>query len=361
MKALSATTRARRDPVSAVREFMQGLLRICERSWQLKSVFFASAVFSMGIVAPAAAEQTTSSSAIAPAMTVKWLPACSGKDAEPFFSLDVFDDGTVRYEGGQQTRERGERRTHLEPQALKALVDSAKRAESGSSRSAYRKSKEDAPQYCLEVVRREKGRTHSTRAVASQMRVRNLVAALDEVVTANHWVCPARVSPEVAPDHALKRAMICNDGKDLAIDFGETDALGCMTHQIEIYKDAVHYYVLKLRVRNGKIGLPHTLVTEEFRAITGPEFDRLLNMVRGLNLHQEEMSAGPTEVELSGNRNHYFTSDKTDVQRVKDIVQQIAMLNWFELPSGAQRCSAFGGSATLLLRYDYGPPTSKQD
>ena len=331
---------------------------------QPTSVFFTSVALSMGGVALAAAGQTTSSSEIPSALIVKWLPACSGKDVEPYFSLDVFDDGTVRYEGGPQARERGERQAHLEPQALKALLDSAKRVESGASRSAYQKSKEDAPQYCLEIVRREKGRTHTTRAVASQMRVRNLIAVLDEVITANHWVCPARVSPEVAPDHALKRSMICNDGKDLAIDFGETDALGCMTHQIEIYKDAVHYYVLKLRVRNGQIGLPHTLVAEEFRAITGPEFDRLLNMVRGLNLHQEdmlEMSAAPAEVEHSGNRNHYFTSDKTDVERVKDVVQQITMLNWVELPSGAQRCSAFGGSATLLLHYDYGPRTGKQD
>jgi hypothetical protein len=172
------------------------------------------------------------------------------------------------------------------------------------------------------------------------------------------------VAPEIAPDHALKRAMICNDGKDLAIGLGEIDALGCMVHEIEIYKDAVHYYVVKPTVRNEQIGLPFTLVAEEFRAITGPEFERLLNMVRGLNLHQEdilEMSVAPAEVDHSGNRNHYFTSDKTDVQRVKDVVQQITMLNWVELPSGAQRCSALGGSATLLLRYDYGPPTSKQD
>ena len=193
------------------------------------------------------------------------------------------------------------------------------------------------------------------------MRVRNLIAVLDELITANHWVCPARVAPEIAPDHALKRAMICNDGKDLAIHLSEIDALGCMVHEIEIYKDAVHYYVVKPTVRNGQIGLPNTLVAEEFRATTRPEFDRLLNMVRGLNLHQEEMSAAPGEVEHSGNRNHYFTSDKNDVQRVKDIVQQITMLNWFELPSGAQRCSALGGSATLLLHYDYGPPASKQD
>jgi hypothetical protein len=141
----------------------------------------------------------------------------------------------------------------------------------------------------------------------------------------------------------------------------EFDAVGCISHNIDIYKDAVRYYVFKPTIRGGRIGLPNTLVAEEFHTITEEELQSVLDTVRALELHQEELYEEPPSPSPDKyvNRNNYFTNRQDDFLRIKASVEQVARLTGWNCPPGTQSCSTGGGSTSVLLRYEYGAPLKK--
>lgn len=195
---------------------------------------------------------------------------------------------------GRQVRERGQRELQLDPQALKSLSTAAQAVQHGSTRSAYKKSDEDAPEYCLEVTQREDGTKRVAKGAAVENRMQNLIAAFDRLIDANHWVCPARASAQIAPLASLSRSAICHDSKDLAVKLNASDHSGCLIHQFDVYKGVVHYYAEKPTMQASQPGLPLTLVAEEYRELGEHDFNRVLQLVRRLKLQQEDhLGHGP--------------------------------------------------------------------
>src|SRR5690242_9247028 len=87
-------------------------------------------------------------------LTVKWRAPCQVEESDSYFSIDVFADGTVRYVGGAQAKEVGERVKQVNEADLKRLLREARQFV--SSRPTPAKRAETATSvdlsYCLDVT-----------------------------------------------------------------------------------------------------------------------------------------------------------------------------------------------------------------
>jgi hypothetical protein len=303
-------------------------------------------------------QRTAPGSGDLPALTVNWLPPCNEKNTEPYFWVDVFTDGRVRYVGGTQVREQGERQIQ-DAEAARTLIDVTRRARLGSKKSVYKKTDNNAPDYCLEIVGREGRRNRSFRAAAVQRRMQDVISAFGKLLDANHWVCPVRASvdPDARPTPMI-RTGICEESKDLAIRLGKVDELTCTGHQIDIYRDVVHYYVVRPTNRQGNLGAPSTFVTEDFYPLSESDFQRILAIARRMTVLRTEVlepGTGKASDEDDDEDESYLSRSQTDFDGVKQAVQSATKLEWYAQPS-SQRCVTYDDTGSVLLYHDFGPP-----
>jgi hypothetical protein len=293
-----------------------------------------------------------------PAITVKWLPPCKDKIEEPYFALDVYADGKARYVGGEQARERGERIIQLRESEAQGLIASANAIRRGSKSSAFKKTDEHTPMYCLEVTDRSSGKATTVKGNAIETRMQDFISQFRMLESNSKWVCPAienfygLLEGDVM---TLRGTNVCGnrDEKIFTVDF--FDQSGCISNSVGVYHDAVYYYAVKLSSRKGQLGVPATFVAQQHHEITKESFDYLYNVVRRLNLVQEE----PLQTRFSSPDDRYTEDyrgrDSADISSLKKEVQQKTGLQWAQMPVGSDSCSEYGNTGIIVLDHSFGP------
>jgi hypothetical protein len=281
-----------------------------------------------------------------PAVTVKWQPACSTNISEPYFSVDVFTDGTVEYVGGPQAREIGERIDRLSAQDARRLINEARRFVSGYA--GPMDTKPDGfindESYCLDVTVRQQEPPRTKRGRSDVRYTKTLIKALDQAMHDKKWVCPVRYGGTVPTDRRLENSSYCSARSILRVYFAAKDT--CASgHSISVFADrSVQYNAFRTKNDSaGGITLESSIVAERYFNLTAEHFDKLIKLVNSFQLKGER---GPTGDVVSGAPDiapiYQFSSvDEKDVEAVNNYLDRVLSIRWAEFVPDKDECSSF--------------------
>ena len=283
-----------------------------------------------------------------PEFTVKWLPPCSTNIGDPYFSVEVFDDGRVRYVGGEEARERGERQLELSREQAQALINSAREMRYGSKKATAQMPDRPLPEYCLEVSEHKKGKTIVTKAPGIEKRMQPVINAVGALVEKNKWVCPSRGTVRIGPNK-LGSIGFCGHEENVSVVGMTTyDKSSCIMNSIEVYRDVIHYTAKSFL---GEAGVSRNLVsllTDEYYVINEGKFTQILNTAKTLvdPLDPEQQYIGD-----------YGSSKPEAVLLLKQAIDKVVSIKLAELPEGTPVCrTGWEHRPTFSLDYYYGPP-----
>lgn len=284
-----------------------------------------------------------------PALSVRWLPPCSVRDASPFFAIDVFDDGTARYVGGAQAREVGERTVTLGEGRARRLVRLAVQAEGGSAELLQRKDPDERTLYCLEITMRTE--TSTMRYNSEERRVQPLIRAFDRIVEERRWVCPERLRSGGERGNLFLTGFCGGYAAREALRIA-IEKNGCVTLNAKVYKGLIYF-----KVNRKRGGGDYAAVREGYAAIDRREFDELIREARTSDLSNESLIEEPhprVDRDYQGNAS-------ADLARLYDLAFRVLGLrNDPSLAASGASCDQQKDfSGYLSLRYEFGPPTKR--
>jgi hypothetical protein len=147
-------------------------------------LLFAAFIAAFGVVAQAAE----------PELTARWLASCDGPEEHEYFAIRIYADGSVRYLGGPEAKERGEQAAQIKPHDARYLV--TRGSDFIRAPAAGRRSKGSAPDTCMEFQVWVDGKMR-VRRESIDSRARKVFANdLARKVPMLRWVCPAPVSSQ---------------------------------------------------------------------------------------------------------------------------------------------------------------------
>lgn len=168
----------------------------CFWSWSLVSALFALAWPTSGTVAATIAAKVNAK----PALQITWLPTCAANGDEALFSVDVFDDGRVRYLGNEEMKEQGERVWQVPPDNVQQLLTASKTYPWSTGASASASESIYVATYCISMVRDgvsvqigDGANNYVPRTFHETMReLRSLDAVADKALGIKQRTCPTR-------------------------------------------------------------------------------------------------------------------------------------------------------------------------
>ena len=169
------------------------------------------------------------------ALSLSWR-SCRSPEQPPFFDLHFLRDGTVRYIGNSDVREKGEHVARVNLEQIRRLAESATQAlqASGSGHAPKVQRTKPTPNYCLTLMVGDGNSTLSGTLTPADPSARKLERLVQRTVDLRSWVCPTR-------------------GRDLAdsakcdlptVSFGYAERENCgYSHSVNLYADGrVHYF-----------------------------------------------------------------------------------------------------------------------
>lgn len=280
------------------------------------------------------------------AVTMRWYPPCSVEALEPFFKVDIFEDGRVRFTGSEQTREQEENTTQINRAEVNGLVAKARRYVRNQSRSrSVRRSDDDSG--CLVVSVGSITRHSQGESEAAQAFVQAFIEATDTA----RWVCPERVAAfYVQPSKSIKQSRFCWFAKypNEAIGFALFDRTACINYSVDVYFDVIHYSATTQVTANGQQGSPIAILSEQYFSIGMSQFDELVDVVKQLNLKRPivETTAPLTRA------GDYGTSAPEDIERFKNVLDRMVNIDWVSMPEGGATCGSYGNNGFIKLATD---------
>lgn len=315
-------------------------------------------VFALSLVTGCAAQSEVKAEAVSqlPLLTVKWLPPCTTDGAEPFFSVDVFENGTVRYVGGSQVREIGERKTRISQQGVRRLMQAARQTSNSSTRVLRQSADDERPLYCLEIDTRLGRNTRTVKASSDERRMQGVIKAFGKLIADNKWVCPAR--------SRLPSTKVSFDGYRFcggymareAITFNLVDRSTCFGLRGRVYEDVIYYS--RLQESAGKILLLPGDGDLDL-SINHAEFTKLIDATRRFQLAKVGIEEPHARIDQDYYSHGPIIPEPERLQRnllsLKKVLEEIFQSDYPQntVVPGCQGEGLFGG---ILLRYEFGPP-----
>lgn len=288
-----------------------------------------------------------------PEVILKWLPPCSTNITEPYFSIEVFADGAVRYVGGEQAREVGGRKIKIDKHWAQQLIRVARGTASGSTRVIF---DDYDHRYCLEIEK-SKGKKLVAKGAAGERRMQDVINKFSELAADNKWVCPAR-SPGKDWNYALNYSGYCGGYLERpAISFTLFDENSCSGLGGRVYEDVIYYSFL--RRSKGKI---QPASGDGYRVITRADFMSLIEASKKFQLAKLGIEEPNARIDQDYSSNNSFASPserfQRDLTRLKKSLVEIFQ-SAYPQPILTPDCQGDTLSGGLTLRYEYGPPVKE--
>ena len=291
-------------------------------------------------------------------LSAKWSPPCSMTDVQPYFGIDVLTDGTVRYFGGDEAREIGERRAQISKRQLRQLVRAMRRAESGTTVAAGRPAEDESPEYCLEITKQG---NRVTRAGGEDAHVQDFMAVFDELIREHHWVCPAR-APKADPRRPLQSSLICGGYMQRpAVVFSLFNEGECFGFGGAVYSDLIYYSNARRIVTPGAAYQPIEPASGDgYLPIEPAQFKAIVDAARTFPLSKsgiEEPNPRPDQDygTYQESLNRPSKRFQSDLQHLRSVLKEV-FKSAYPQSSSVSDCRGAPISGGLTLRYENGPP-----
>jgi hypothetical protein len=267
----------------------------------------------------------------APTLTVEWLPPCSERKSEPYFAIDVFADGTVRYVGGPRAKEIGERTGHLSRKDTQRVLKHARQFISSDTSPVGSQSEKPSlgRPYCLNVSMQD-GR--AKRSSSELPHSQPLIQTVDELVGVKKWVCPGRTVPRT---DLFLPSTYCVD--DRIAGFGWI-LDRCHRDSVEIHSGGTLVHRLE-HTQSGSI-------TEQFYQLSEKQLHSLFLRVSKFKLERDTTVSGG--VSHSAQNELYRTTDIQDLSLVRKQIGEWVRLQ-YDL-SSADSCGSADAAAALWVK-----------
>jgi hypothetical protein len=278
-----------------------------------------------------------------PVLSVKWLPPCSTGVAEPYFSLDVFADGALRYLGGAQAREVGERRAEIGRRQVRQLLGAAADAQSRSTEPPSPSRASERVAYCVEVA--QGGESNLLfRGGGDEAWMQPFIGTIENTVDEKRWVCPERY-PREEWAHVLYQSRYCGGYVARAALTFSIDESRCTSLAGRVYEGLIYYK----RLYKSDSGT-FVVADEGYRNAGGAEFAELIEAARRSDLAKSGIEEPNPRVDQD-----YFGGTSADLSRLKEILTRLLGFETMT-PLSPSGCVSAGVSGSITLRYELGPP-----
>lgn len=310
------------------------------RSWRSRMIavalLFAINV-TLGCTSTEVGKQVTPGAPeLRPALTVQWLPPCSINVSEPYFTVDVFADGTVRYVGGPQAREIGERADHISAEDARRLLKEARRFAGGSTGPLGNQSKTSTldESYCLEVTVKDGSTTRTKRGRSDVKHSQALIKVFDQTVHEKKWVCPSRYGVHPAVDEDLTNNLYCTDPVIARLSF--SDRSGCSSgHSIDFFADGtVRYFETQVHLKEQGALNRVEILNQQYKSLGPSELEQWIDLVNGFKLVPDPVCTGIVMNETCNEDNPHrlFRSDDENVaNELIMFLNKAVHIKWAEL------------------------------
>jgi hypothetical protein len=313
--------------------------------------------------------------AIKPTVTVKWLPPCSINVSEPYFTVDVFADGAVRYMGGPQAREIGERTDHISAEDTRRLLKEARRFVSGNTGPLGNQSKRVVDEsYCLNVTVHEGATRHTKRGRSDVRQSQSLIKAFDETVHEKKWVCPSRYGVSAPEAQDLGYIRYCQNDPIARLYIADTST--CASgHDVDVFADGtIRYYAMQVIANASGTARQGAILGEQYHTLSRSDFDKFIELANGIELVPDncgdwsELTNQPCDTNAP---DWLFRSqDRAGLERLTQFVAQAAPITWATLVPDREGCPIsrpFNSSSKLVTagffikgKYVSGSPSRAQ-
>lgn len=303
--------------------------------------------------APAQSNRPQSADAIS-VLSVKWLPPCQGEEPESYFSVDVFADGTVRYIGGRQAKEVGERRKQITEAELQRLLRDARQFVSSGPAPARRAGTATSVDlsHCLDVTLRDRDGQRTGRERSDARRSRPMIRTLREIVQAEKWACPARLVGDSEPNLLNTRAFCRDAASPVIVTLTLADENTCTSfHSVYVHADGLAYY----SALDGSAPRPgHHTVFDAYVQLSPDALTRLIDEInRSRLVHPEMLADSPTKGPLHIVQPDFIGFAPEDMQRLKEKFATELGLHWFAFSGDWPGCQYRGPHSEVWLEAGY--------
>jgi hypothetical protein len=272
------------------------------------------------------------------AVRLRWLPDCSPASHErPYFSIEVRDDGSVRYDGYDGTKVKGDRESQIDSASTRRLKSRA--LSFLRERGALEESEKqfEFGYFCLEVSElrgNEVAATHARRSDAR--RVRELLREVDKRIKPEKWACP----PSSASRGRLDASGYCSEPPAFTLTLAGRTACD-ITQELFVYESGT-VYSLAYRTygRSDR--------TERYYEIDPGAVDDLVKTIRPFEraaLEVIENAPGHTQ-------KIYYRYQPADVQAIRDRLASLVDIEWLTTSNAADCDQHRGPASAIHLRED---------
>jgi hypothetical protein len=268
----------------------------------------------------------------------RWLPDCGAESRERFyFSIEVRDDGLVRYEGHDGPKVIGSREARIDAASARRL---RAKALSFTEQGGTRKESEERSElgsFCLEVSLLRGQEVAATNARRSDTRaVRNLLRDMDRRVGLRKWVCPAsRISRG-----RLDATDYCPQAPVFSMTLAGRTACD-VSQDLFVYADGTVYSLAyRSHGRSDR--------ADRYYEIAPSAVDELVKSIRPLERAAMEVIEDPP----GRTQKIYYRYKPEDVQSIRNRLAALTDIEWLST-SDAADCEQYPGpSSAIHLRED---------
>lgn len=281
------------------------------------------------------------------AFAARWLPTCDVGESRTYFSVEVFEDGRVRYVGGPQAREQGQKTAEIHARDARRLALKVASFSRGRSSAVRQPENGMPPDACIEVSQGAAGNSPLRRESIETRAGGAVTDDIARVVRLREWACPGRVARNNADG---KIAAVCgrwNGAPRIGASF--TDERGCPSyHEVTLYDDgSVYYSAHEFHAPPG--GLPSRQVTgEAYYALSRHDLQQVDELVATFNLQQQHFDE-PNPHHRRDN-SAFSTFSPEEVARFRDALAQATGARWVTVDGS--RNPACQAQAYLSMRAD---------
>lgn len=275
------------------------------------------------------------------ATRIRWLPDCGAGAEHPFFSIEVRDDGLVRYEGYDGAKVLGSRESQIgaaSARRLKAKVVSFVREHKALKDSQ----KQFEPRYfCLEAsVLRGSEAAATYRQRSDVHRSRSLLREVRKRVGAEQWACPASSTSR----GRLDASGYCSELPAVSLTLAGRTSCD-LTQDLFVYEDGT-VYSLVYRTHGRRD------MTDRYYQMDPRAVDDLVASIRSLERAAMQVIDDPP----GRTQTIYYRYKPEDVQAIKNRLESLAAIEWLNTSDGAG-CEQFPGPTSMVyLRKDLDLP-----
>lgn len=301
-----------------------------------------------------------------PALSIQWLPPCQTKLSGPYFTVDLFANGKVQYQGSIFVKESGIRSKTIAAVDARLLIDAASDLYLIGSRELQTRmsglpGSDFDESYCLSVNLVETHPSSSIRARSDAKSPQVLIRKLEQIVHVSNWICPQRQylerSIQMRPGVNCKERPIVN----LYIKDKGTCRSG---HEVEVYADGTIYYYGEYRpIRGTEDGRNEVVLDDRYYSLSPDSLKAILTLIRGFHLEKEsgnfESAQGndSTDVEKSvDDQGRYITNRVDEIEQLRLALIELAGVRWLQFKqevANPNRCAEGSAASRISLRHDF--------